>query len=144
MSQIDLDIEVFSKYFKIDYDLLDDKKYAIVQSRVSKHWSVYLIYTIQVLITVCIIAYLIKAIYIWNKAERKAKNFVIFIFVASIVYTLMLTIGVFLPVFSLPLFTALFHIGNLLLVGIWWAKIKVCFLEDEQDAEKVFRNQNRI
>ena len=70
--------------------------------------------------SVCIIAYLAYAINIWNQAKRKAKNYVIFILGVSILYTILLTVGLFLPFFSLPMYTVLLNVGNMLTFGCWW------------------------
>jgi len=92
-----------------------------VQAEVSKHWSVVLVYLIQAVVCLCLMIYLGKGIYVWHNAKRKAKNLMIAILVASMVYTLLTTIGILIPVFYLPLYTVIFHLGNVLFLAVWYA-----------------------
>lgn len=68
----------------------------------------------------------------------------IFILASAIVYTLLMTVGLFLPSFFLPLYVVLFHVGNMLAFGVWYATFKICVEEKESGADKVFDRQRLI
>ena len=110
-----------SEYFVIDTELLSEEKFALIQAEVSQHWSVPLVYVIQVVFCICLMIYLAKGIYVWYHAQRKAKNTVIAVLVLAMVFTLVTTIGTLVPVFFLPLYTVLFHLGNILFLLVWHA-----------------------
>ena len=61
----------------------------------------------------------------------------------SVVYTILLTAGLFMPNFNLPLYVAIFYIGNMMAFGVWYCVI-IINCDDEAGASNFFTKQLNI